>query len=241
MQWLQVTFSARFNAYRKGHGHVFQGRYKAILVEKGEALGRVCHYIDLNPVRAGMVEIAQLATYRFGSYLRLRRPNERPMWFDPRSSLTAAGGSSDTKKGHTAYAGYLGWIMGEIEAGRGKEFLLLSKGMAIGSEDFVQGIHARLKESAAIDRTLDALGKRQRRERSWDAHLRKLTKEVGRKERADTRVSALWKAVLALRMKTETDVANAWLAEKLGMGSPTYVSKQVGLARAGQLRLKGMT
>jgi len=113
--------------------------------------------------------------------------------------------------------------------------------MALGSEEFVHGIHTRLNESAAIDRTLDTLGKRQRRERSWEAHLRKLTKEVDRKERADTRVSARWKAMLALRMKTETDVANAWLAEKLGMGSPTYVGKQVGLARAGKLRLKGMT
>ena len=47
--------------------------------------------------------------------------------------------------------------------------------------------------------------------------------------------------MLALRMKTETDVANAWLAEKLGMDLPTSVGKQVGLVRAGQLRLKGMT
>jgi len=44
-----------------------------------------------------------------------------------------------------------------------------------------------------------------------------------------------------LRMKTETDVENAWLAEKLGMGSPTHVGERVGLVRAGRLRLKGMT
>jgi len=54
--------------------------------------------------------------------------------------------------------------------------------MAIGSEDFVHGIHTRFKESAAIARTLDALGKWQRRDRSWDAHLRTLMKEVGRKD-----------------------------------------------------------
>jgi len=100
--------------------------------------------------------------------------------------------------------------------------------MAIGSEDFVHGIHTRFKESAAIARTLDALGKWQRRDRSWDAHLRTLMKEVGRKDKADTRLSALWKAMLASRMKTESNGANASLAEKLGMGSPTNVSKQVG-------------
>jgi len=195
----------------------------------------------LNPVRAGVAETGQLATYRFGSYLRLQQPKRRPVRFDARSALTAAGGLSDTKKGHAAYAGYLGWIMNEIKAGTEKEFLRLSQGMAIGSEDFVQGIHSRLKDSVAIDRTLDALGKRQRRERTWDAHLKKLMKETNRNYRSDTRVSASWKATLALRMKTETDVANAWLAKKIGMGSPTYVSKQVGLARTGRMRLKGMT
>jgi len=118
MQWLQVTFSAHFDAYRKKHGHVVQGRCKAILGERGEAIGRVCHYVDLNPVRAGMVGIAQLATCRFGSSLRLHRPNERTVWFAARPALTAAGALSDTKKGHTAYAGYLGWIMGEVEEGR---------------------------------------------------------------------------------------------------------------------------
>jgi len=50
-----------------------------------------------------------------------------------------------------------------------------------------------------------------------------------------------WKATLALRMKTETDFANVWLAEKLGMESPTHVGKRVGLVRAGRLRLKSMT
>ena len=37
-------------------GHVFQGRYKAILVEKGSYLLEVCRYVVLNPVRAGLVE-----------------------------------------------------------------------------------------------------------------------------------------------------------------------------------------
>ncbi len=49
MQWLQTTYAARFNRYRSEQGHLFGGRYKAIVVERGEALGRVCHYIDLNP------------------------------------------------------------------------------------------------------------------------------------------------------------------------------------------------
>lgn len=43
MQWLEATFANRFNRYRGEHGHLFQGRYKSLLVEAGGALGQVCH------------------------------------------------------------------------------------------------------------------------------------------------------------------------------------------------------
>ena len=55
MQWLQATFANRFNRLRGERGHLFQGRYKSLLVETGAALGQVCDYIHLNPVRAGAV------------------------------------------------------------------------------------------------------------------------------------------------------------------------------------------
>jgi len=41
MRWLQSTFANRFNRFRKSNGHVFQGRYKAILLD-GDAVGAVC-------------------------------------------------------------------------------------------------------------------------------------------------------------------------------------------------------
>jgi REP element-mobilizing transposase RayT len=55
MHWLQGTFASRFNRFRAVHGHLFQGRYQALLVEDASALQRVVHYIDLNSVRAGIV------------------------------------------------------------------------------------------------------------------------------------------------------------------------------------------
>ena len=59
MRWLQSTFANRFNRFRKSHGHVFQGRYQAILLD-GDAVAAVSHYIHLNPVRAGLIEAACL-------------------------------------------------------------------------------------------------------------------------------------------------------------------------------------
>jgi len=51
MQWLQATFANRFNRLRGERGHLFQGRYKALLVETGGPLGQVCHYLRLMAVQ----------------------------------------------------------------------------------------------------------------------------------------------------------------------------------------------
>src|SRR5688572_8608831 len=77
MQWLQSTFATRFNRWRREHGHLFQGRYKSLFVEKGLALGQLCHYIHLNPVRAKLVDVAHLASYVHSSYWFLQHPRAR--------------------------------------------------------------------------------------------------------------------------------------------------------------------
>lgn len=229
MQWLQVTFAARFNAFRGERGHVFQGRYKAIAVEPGKALGQVCHYIDLNPVRAGIVEVGRLESYPFGSYRQLWKPKTRPEWLSVRATLSAAGGLSDNARGWAAYRGYLQWMMKELKAGREQDFLELSRGMAIGSEGFVEQI--RLKQAEGSSRNLDTKGKRQLKEQEWSRQLAASMKRIPAKMRGDTRVSAGWKAAVACCLKARTDVTNNWLAKSLNLGSSTYASKQAGLAR----------
>ncbi|MCC7518799.1 MAG: hypothetical protein IT578_06400 [Verrucomicrobiae bacterium] len=54
MQWLNSTYTRRCNVRHKTWGHLFQGRYKALLVDpkaRGSFLA-VSDYIHLNPVRA---------------------------------------------------------------------------------------------------------------------------------------------------------------------------------------------
>jgi REP element-mobilizing transposase RayT len=55
MRQLNGVNTQRVNIRHHRVGHIFQGRYKAILVEKNEHLLELCRYIVLNPVRAGMV------------------------------------------------------------------------------------------------------------------------------------------------------------------------------------------
>jgi REP element-mobilizing transposase RayT len=55
MRQLNGVYTQRVNIRHHRVGHLFQGRYKAILVEKNKHLLELCRYIVLNPVRAGMV------------------------------------------------------------------------------------------------------------------------------------------------------------------------------------------
>ena len=54
MRQLNGVYTQRFNRWHGRAGHVFQGRYKAILVEKQAYLLELCRYVVLNPVRAAM-------------------------------------------------------------------------------------------------------------------------------------------------------------------------------------------
>jgi len=56
MRELNGIYAQKLNYIKNSAGHVFQGRYKSILVEKDNYLLELCRYIVLNPVRAKMVE-----------------------------------------------------------------------------------------------------------------------------------------------------------------------------------------
>jgi len=66
MQRLNGRYTQSFNRSHKRVGHIFQGRYKAILVEKESHLLELCRYIVLNPVRAGMVD--DVSQWQWSSY-----------------------------------------------------------------------------------------------------------------------------------------------------------------------------
>ena len=62
MRQLNGIYTQRFNRRHGRVGHVFQGRFKAILVERQSYLLELCRYVVLNPIRAKMVgDIAKYA------------------------------------------------------------------------------------------------------------------------------------------------------------------------------------
>lgn len=78
MQWLNVSYAAYYNRRHGYMGHVFQGRYKAIVVEADEYLESLSRYIHLNPVRAEMVALPW--EYPWSSCRFYVEPLQMPGW-----------------------------------------------------------------------------------------------------------------------------------------------------------------
>jgi hypothetical protein len=72
MKWFQGAYTQRYNSRHQVFGHLFQGRYKALVVdgEQGNYFGVVSTYIHLNPARAKLIRIGKesLARYPWSSY-----------------------------------------------------------------------------------------------------------------------------------------------------------------------------
>jgi putative transposase len=66
MRQLNGIYTQLYNRRHKRPGHIFQGRYKAILVDKDNYLLELCRYIVLNPVRAGLIELPE--QWKWSSY-----------------------------------------------------------------------------------------------------------------------------------------------------------------------------
>ena len=71
MRHINGVYRQAFNRRHQLTGHLFQGRYKAILVDSDSYLLEVCRYVDLNPGRARMVERPD--AYLWSSYRALIR------------------------------------------------------------------------------------------------------------------------------------------------------------------------
>lgn len=228
MQWLQSTFANRFNKLRNVHGHLFQGRYKSLLVEPGGALGLLCDYIHLNPVRAGVVEVSQLGRYRHSSYWFLPRPAVRPDFLLPTSALTEAGGLADTPAGRSSYHDFLAWHAAEGPAGQNSAYVNLSRGWALGSAAF----KAKLIDDHDISaecRAWEESGADEVRERRWQQALeRALGKlDVRVEDVRFGRKSAPWKLAIAAWLKSNCDARTRWIAEALSLGAPAALSRNL--------------
>jgi hypothetical protein len=233
MQWLLSTFALRFDRYRRECGHLFQGRYKRLLVDPGDALGPLCHYIHLNPVRAGITTVERLGDWPWSSFHWLMRPKERAQWFRPQASLEHAGSLSDTPAGRQKYTEYLAWLAENALDQKRLRFDRMSKGWVLGTREFKAELVEEHREAvAALEQGEPDLAEARvaRLETRLDELLAALGKS--RDDLAREPKSAPWKVALAAELKASNTATNRRLAEALAMGSPFQVSRLASACRA---------
>ena len=78
MRQLNGVYTQRFNRTHRRVGHVFQGRFKAILVDKDSYLLELARYVVLNPLRAKMV--LRLEQWPWSSFLATCGQTAKPNW-----------------------------------------------------------------------------------------------------------------------------------------------------------------
>jgi REP element-mobilizing transposase RayT len=139
------AYTTYFNIKRDRSGHLFQGRFKGILVEKDAYCKELSRYIHLNPVRAGMVKAP--LEYPWSSYRYFVGRDKKPEWLTMELVLGDFGGEGRT--GFRRYREY-------VERGEAKELESPFKGVIassfLGSEEFINNIRMKYLENRKIDK-----------------------------------------------------------------------------------------
>jgi len=133
MQWFGVTYTRRFNNRHSRSGHLFQGRFKSMLIENDAYVVELSCYIHRNPLRAGMVE--RLIDYKWSSYPVYAYGRKGPGWLKTDLILGYFSGE-DPRKAYRE----------KVQAYAGEEKRLwedFRHGVILGTSQFVDVIKTR--------------------------------------------------------------------------------------------------
>lgn len=140
MHYLNTSYAAHFNAKHKRVGPLYQGRFKAILVQEDEYLHHLSRYIHLNPVRIGISKLPE--EYHWSSYSYFISNQKSPRWLNIDFILSMF--DKNTSKAKRLYRQF-------VLDGIGTEKDIISqntlKGLILGSHDFFESITAKFINS----------------------------------------------------------------------------------------------
>ncbi len=103
MQHLNGNYTQWFNAKHQRVGHIFQGRFKAFLIEEHDYLMQVIRYVVLNPVRAKMVR--NPCDYRWSSHRATAGLETAPEWLARKEILKQF--SNDRRQAEKRYQAFV--------------------------------------------------------------------------------------------------------------------------------------
>jgi REP element-mobilizing transposase RayT len=144
MHSINTAYTIYFNGCHSRCGHLFQGRFKAILVDAQTYMQELSRYIHLNPVIAGIV--ASPERYPWSSYRDLLGLREPPRWLQGTFILRFFGGHPDAARKRFAE-----FIVEGMKQPIQDPTLKADPSSILGSEGFV----ARIKRTCLADKAVD--------------------------------------------------------------------------------------
>lgn len=227
MKWLLGTYTSRFNRRHRLSGHLFSGRYKALIVDgSGNGyLRTVCDYVHLNPVRAKQLKVDQpLRNYPWSSYGEyLKAPAQRPGWLRVDRLWGEMGIRQDSAAGRRQFE-----VMMEERRRRDEpgEWKAIRRGWCLGEERFRQELLEAMSEpmgrqyygGAERQETEEAKAERvvaeELKRRKWDRE------ELKKRRKGDKE-----KVKMARRLRSETTMTLNWITKRLAMGVAGYAAQ----------------
>ena len=236
MKWFLGTYTSRFNRRHKLFGHLFSGRYKALIVDGSGSgyLKTVCDYVHLNPARAKWLrpEVA-LSRYRWSSWPEyLKSPTKRWPWLRVDRLLGESRIGQDSAAGRRVLEQSL---EDRRQSEAGEDYKAIRRGWCFGEETFRQELLAQMSrkigaEHYGEERSETDMEKAERIVR--DELKRRRWREGDLTKRAKGDVG---KVKIAGRLREETLVTVKWIAQRLAMGTPSYVNNRLYRWRKGTL------
>ena len=225
MKWFLGTYTSRFNRRHKLFGHLFSGRYKALMVDgRNGYLKTVCDYVHLNPVRAKLLKPqARLSDYRWSSYGEyLKAAGKRPAWLRVDRLPGQWGIPKDSVAGRARFEEAM-----ESRRTEALDFKPIRRGWCYGSPEFRQELLAAVGESCGSQ-----VRGEERRESDEAKAERLLREELERRhwsvaDLSQCRKGDSEKVAIARRLRTETTMSWKWIAQNLIMGSAQYAANCV--------------
>jgi len=224
MKWFLGTYTSRFNRRHKLVGHLFSGRYKSLLIGgEGSYLRTVGEYVHLNPVRAKLLRAGDpLRRYRWSSFPEyLKPPSQRPAWLRVDRVLGECGIPRDSPAGRRAFERVLEERRRQSED---KAFNPIRRAWCFGDEAFREELLEKiatqagpyhygeeLRESAAAQ--AERIVAEELRRRGWQG------RELVIRRKGDP-----GKVAIAERLRRETTMTLAWIAQRLQMGTKTHLA-----------------
>ena len=142
MRQLNGVYTQCFNRHHGHTGHVLQGRYKAILVDRDAYLLELVWYVVLNPVRAGMVKSPQ--QWRWSSYAAMMGEVRAPEWLVTKKLLCQFGRT--TAQARERYARFVHEAQTPSSL-----WSNLRNQMYLGDERFVAQMQSCIKDTGTLE------------------------------------------------------------------------------------------